>query len=241
MTPNAELQPAFILQHQPYRETSLLLDVLTRDEGRFSLVANGVRKTHSKTVALLQPFTPLKISYIGKTELKTLAYLEPNAPQYNLQGLALYCGYYVNELIDRFLHPHDPHPDVFLAYQHCLSQLTENNTIQTALRLFELALLEHTGYGLDLEQDAQTQLAIAPHLKYRYQPGIGLVADDSAAISGATLQALAKQDLSSPQVQLEAKLLMRSVIDSHLQGKPLKSRKVTQQIVNSGIYGSTSQ
>jgi DNA repair protein RecO (recombination protein O) len=238
MTPNADLQPAFILQHQHYRETSLLLDVLTYDDGRLRLVAKGVRKSQSKTAALLQPFVPLKVSYIGKTELKTLSYVETVAPQYNLQGLALYCGFYVNELIERFLHPHDPHPDVFLAYQRCLSQLAENNIIQISLRLFELALLEHTGYGLDFEQDAQTQLAIAPHLKYRYQPGIGLVADDSAAISGATLQALAKQDLSSSQVQLEAKLLLRSVIDSHLQGKPLNSRAVIQQIINSGIYAT---
>ena len=170
MTPNAvNLQPAFILQHQRYRETSLLLDVLTHDEARLRLISKGVRKSPSKTAALLQPFIPLKISYIGKTELKTLAHVESISPQYNLQGLALYCGFYVNELIERFLHPHDPHPDVFLAYQDCLAQLAENTLIQTALRLFELALLEHTGYGLDFGQDALTQLAIVPHLRYNHQ------------------------------------------------------------------------
>ena len=98
------LQPAFILQQRKFRETSLIIDVLTRDFGRVSLLAKGVRKAKSKTAGLLQPFIPLTLSYFGKTELKTLTDVEITQPFIQLQGLALYCGFYVNELVGCFLH-----------------------------------------------------------------------------------------------------------------------------------------
>jgi DNA repair protein RecO (recombination protein O) len=100
MTDNAVyLQPAFILQQRKFRETSLIIDVLTRDFGRISLLAKGVRKAKSKTAGLLQPFIPLTLSYVGKSELKTLTDVEITQPFIQLQGLAVYCGFYVNELI----------------------------------------------------------------------------------------------------------------------------------------------
>ena len=70
------LQPAFILQHRKYRETSLIIDVLTRDFGIVSILAKGVRKKKSKLAGLLLAFTALKISYSGKNELKILTHVE---------------------------------------------------------------------------------------------------------------------------------------------------------------------
>ena len=87
------LQPGFILQQRKYRETSLIMDVLTRDYGRVSLLAKGVRKAKSKTAGLLQPFIPLTLSYFGRTELKTLTDVELTRPFMPLPGLALYCGF----------------------------------------------------------------------------------------------------------------------------------------------------
>ncbi|MEY3882498.1 MAG: repair protein RecO [Pseudomonadota bacterium] len=121
MTDNAVyLQPAFILQQRKFRETSLIIDVLTRDFGRITILAKGVRKAKSKTAGLLQPFMPLSLSYFGKTELKTLTTVEISKSFEHLQGLALYCGFYVNELITCFLHKYDPHPEVFELYEECL-------------------------------------------------------------------------------------------------------------------------
>ena len=134
------LQPAFILQQRKFKETSLILDVLTRDFGRVSLLAKGVRKAKSKTAGLLQPFIPLAVSYLGKTELKTLTHVEIIPPFIQLQGLALYCGFYVNELVGCFLHQYDPHPEVFAYYGECLSSLSDSSKIEAALRIFELDL-----------------------------------------------------------------------------------------------------
>jgi len=240
------LQPAFILQQRKYRETSLIIDALTRDFGRISLLAKGVRKAKSKTAGTLQPFIPLTISYVGKAELKTLVDVERRAssrqacdihsipgdiiqPFSEIKGLALYCGFYINELVACFLHKYDPHPEVFGYYGECLSCLAKGSNMEAALRLFELNLLECAGYGLQLEYDDHEK-PIDSLKRYDFNVGQGPVAVADGQISGKTLQALSSRELIDPQVLSEAKLLMRTVIDVYLQGRQLKSRAVINKV-----------
>ncbi|HEY8160265.1 MAG TPA: DNA repair protein RecO [Methylobacter sp.] len=224
------LQPAFILQQRKYRESSLIIDVLTRDFGRISLLAKGVRKAKSKTAGMLQPFIPLLISYVGKAELKTLTNVEIIQPFNEVKGLALYCGFYINELVVCFLHKYDPHPEVFSDYGECLFALSHSSNIEAALRLFELNLMEYAGYGLQLEHD-DNQRPIEPLKTYDFNVGQGPVEAVDGQFSGKTLQALSARELTDPQVLSEAKILMRIVIDAYLQGKELKSRAVINKIM----------
>ncbi|MDD5580982.1 MAG: DNA repair protein RecO [Methylobacter sp.] len=225
------LQPAFILQHRKYRETSLIIDILTRDFGRLSLLAKGVRKAKSKTAGLLQPFIPLAISYMGKAELKTLTDVEVTRPFSELKGVGLYCGFYINELIGFFLHKYDPHPEVFAYYEECLSRLSDPSKIESALRIFELDLMANIGYGLQLKLDAGNKIPIDPSKKYQFDVELGPVEAENGRFSGQTLQAMSMRTLTDPQVLAEAKILMRTVVDTHLQGKPLKSRTVINKIM----------
>jgi len=224
------LQPAFILQQRKYRETSLIIDVLTRDFGRISLLAKGVRKAKSKTAGLLQPFVPLVISYVGKAELKTLTDVEIIQPFSEIKGLALYCGFYMNELVGCFLHKYDPHPEVFEHYRDCLSGLMDSSRMEAALRLFEFDLMDSVGYGLQLEYD-DNDSPIDPSKKYDFTVGQGPVESVGGQFSGKTLQAISLREFTDPQVLAEAKILMRTVIDVYLQGKPLKSRTVINKII----------
>ena len=225
------LQPAFILQQRKFRETSLIIDVLTRDFGRVSLLAKGVRKAKSKTAGLLQPFIPLTMSYLGKTELKTLTDVEITRPFVQLQGLALYCGFYVNELVGCFLHQYDPHPDVFAYYGECLSSLSDSSKIETALRIFELNLMDAVGYGLQLDYDFHNEKAVNLLTQYHFNVEQGPIEAPDGLFSGRTLQALKSRELTDPQVLIEAKTLMRTVIAVYLHGKPLKSRAVINKII----------
>jgi DNA repair protein RecO (recombination protein O) len=232
MTDNAVyLQPAFILQQRKFRETSLIIDVLTRDFGRISLLAKGVRKAKSKTAGLLQPFIPLTLSYVGKSELKTLTDVEITQPFIQLQGLAVYCGFYVNELIGCFLHQYDPHPEVFAYYKKCLSCLSDSSKIEATLRIFELDLMDAVGYGLQLDHDFHHNKAIQPLTNYHFNVEQGPIEASDGSFSGKTLQALHLRQLTDPQVLAEAKILMRKVISVYLHGKPLKSRAVINQII----------
>ena len=224
------LQPAFILQQRKYRETSLIIDMLTRDFGRISVLAKGVRKAKSKTAGMLQPFIPLLISYFGRADLKTLTDVEIIQPFNEIKGLALYCGFYINELVVHFLHKYDPHPEVFDCYSECLSGLADGSDREVALRLFELNLLEYSGYGLQLEHD-DNERPIESSKKYDFNVGLGPVEAVNGQFSGKTLLAQDSRKLTEPQVLSEAKALMRMVIDVYLQGKQLKSRTVFNKVL----------
>ncbi|QPK61546.1 DNA repair protein RecO [Methylomonas sp. LL1] len=224
------LQPAFILQHRPYRESSILLEVFTRDYGIVSILARGVRKEKSKMAGLLLPFSLLHLSYLDKNELKILTQAEYGS-SYPLQRLALYCGFYVNELLRKFLHNHDPHPRLFLRYQTCLRDLSDGAAIEQTLRYFELDLLEQAGYATQLDVDQSGNRIVESRRRYRFLPGSGMVEDSLGHVSGATLLALSiKAALVGPALP-EAKQLLRNMLDEHLQGRPLKSRDVLAKII----------
>lgn len=224
------LQPAFILQHRPYRETSLLMEVFTRDFGIVPVLAKGVRKEKSKWAGLLTPFSLLQISYLDKTELKIFTQAEL-VSHFPLQKLALYCGFYVNELLQAFLHRYDPHAYLFESYQACLVDLMHSQTIEQTLRYFELDLLEETGYGVQLDSQQLNNQTIQPLQRYNFVAGDGIVADSMGIVSGATLMTLnVKASLTGAALN-ESKLLLRKMLEVHLQGKPLKSRHVLANII----------
>lgn len=224
------LQPGMILRHRPYRESSLLLDVFTRDFGIISLLAKGVRKEKSKTAGLLLPFSLLQFTYLDRAELKTLIQVEYFS-SYTLQQLALYCGFYVNELVQRFLHKHDPHPELFGRYQRCLLELSESAAIEQTLRYFELDLLTETGYGGQLDVDYNTGDLVQAEGRYSFSPELGMLADACGQVSGGTLRRMVAREVLDAKALSEAKSLLRKMLDVHLQGRPLKSRDVLAKII----------
>jgi len=222
------LQPAYVLHSRPYRETSLIFDVLTEEHGKVTLIAKGVRNKKSTTAtALLQPFIPLLVSYAGKSELRNLIHVELNPPNIGLKGIQLYCGFYLNELLNHLLQTNDPCFEIYQNYHQCLNLLQNNSdNIEAALRLFELDLLESLGYGLQLAYDFEQEKPIDAIKKYHYIPDQGAVMAENGHFSGMTLKALQAKSLENQQSLAEAKRLMRQVIDFHLQGRPLKSRSL---------------
>ncbi len=160
-----ELQPAFVLHTRLYRETSLLLECLTQDEGRLTVVARGARRPKSPYLGLTQPFIPLLISYLGRGELKTLTQAEPNGLCQFLRGDRLASGLYLNELCARLLAPHTPVAELFSVYQDTVTILGSDQPVHAPLRLFEKQLLSTLGHDLCLHQDAEQQ-PIDAHAHY---------------------------------------------------------------------------
>ncbi len=225
-----DLQSAFVLQHRPYRESSVLLEVFTRDFGIVSMLAKGVRKEKSKMAGLLLPFTQLNVSYLDRHELKVLGHAEFVA-SYPLQRLALYCGFYVNELLQKFLHRNDPHQELFEGYLACLHGLSNTHLIEQTLRYFELSVLQESGYGVELDLDSRTGAPVQGRCRYSFLPDSGLIEDANGKVSGATLQLLAARALLDHESLNEAKWLLRAMLEVHLRGRPLKSRDVLSNIV----------
>ena len=230
------LQPAFVLHSRPYRETSLLVDVLTEEEGRMSLLSYGAKKQPALLKALLQPFTPLWIAWRGKTELMKLTTVEPSGVPCQLQGECLLSGLYLNELLMRVLPKQDPVPLVYVAYRETLLKLQQPPLQQKTLRLFEKKLLTELGYALPLERYSHTGKPISAKRYYQFSPDIGFheyeksyaekQQKQQAIFSGKMLLALANEQLESVDCLQEAKQLMRLILAPLLGYKPLQSRRL---------------
>lgn len=220
------LQAGFLLHHQNYRESSLLIDVFTQGSGRITLIAKGVRRQKSPFLGLLRPFTPLNISYTGTNNLKTLTHVEAGSAEKILPGINTYCGFYLNELLRYFIPADEPYPDVFLNYLSCLQQLKTTEDIEAALRVFEIQLLQSVGYALQLESDCITGLPIQAAQTYQYEIEQGATIKTSGPYQGDTLIAMSQSQYSTECQLFEAKQLMRKIIDFYLQGKALQSRNL---------------
>ncbi|HET8710550.1 MAG TPA: DNA repair protein RecO [Spongiibacteraceae bacterium] len=221
------MQAAYLLHARDYRDTSLLVELFTEQGERLSAVARGVR-SHRRGVsqrAFLQPFQPLWIELGGAGELKLLKLVEPRAAMVLLQRQGLFSGLYLNELLCRVLHRHDPHPELFIEYEHVLPRLLIVDRLDIALRHFELRLLEELGYGLDLSVD-MSGVPIVEEGFYRFDPERGLMpvaADTAMALSGRALCEFVAGNYSADARRV-LKWLCRAALQPHLGDKPLRSR-----------------
>ena len=224
-----QLQPGYILHQRAYRDTSLLLEVFTREQGRCGLVARGARAPKSRVRGLLQPFQPLLLSWTGRGELGTLAGVEADGAAPRLPGSVLYSGFYLNELLMRLLQRNDPHPELFVAYGEALHGLQSEP--QRPLRLFEKHLLEALGYGLLLDHEAGSGEPVNAESDYVYALESGPVRCEGAAarglrLSGRSLLSLAAEELADAQSLADSKRLMRAALGLYLGDRELKTREV---------------
>jgi len=225
-----DFSPAFILHQRAFRESSVLLDVFSRDYGRISLIAKGVRKQKRSQAGLLQIYQPLLLSWLGRRDLQTLTAVEPDGPAYLLQAESALCGLYINELMMKLLPLGETDSSLFSAYEQALLGLQEARQNEVTLRLFEKQLLSLLGYGLVLDHDIETgeqikqqqdYYYVADSGLYRWQPGL-----KQNRISGRSLHHLiTEQDFDQTSLN-EIKQLMRMVIHFYLGGKPLRSREL---------------
>ena len=223
----------FVLHSYPYRETSLILDVFSRRHGRLPVVARGARRPRSALRGVLMNFQPLLLSWFGKGELRTLHGAEWQGGQPYLQGTALMCGFYLNELLLNLLAREDPHEHLYDYYRSTLLWLSHEKDHAATLRCFEKHLLQELGYALLLECEAGNGRAIQPEVCYRYAVERGALADDDGAgmpVAGKTLLDMARDDYSDPQTAQQSKLLMRMLLNHHLGGKLLHTRELIKDL-----------
>ena len=230
------LTPGYILHHIPYRDTSRILEVLTREHGRLSLFARGVRGPKSKLAAALQPFQLLLLSWSGRGEAPQLTGAElSGAPATgSLPASYLLACFYLNELVLKLTTRHDPHPSLFDAYTHVLERFKAGSALEPGLRIFEKRLLGELGYGLDLTSECQTGRRIAARGYYRFRPGEGLSAascDDPGALPGSSLVSLHEERLASPEELADARRLLKCALEHCLEGRELATRAVAREVL----------
>jgi DNA repair protein RecO (recombination protein O) len=226
---------AFVMHSYPFRETSLIIDVFTRSHGRLPIVARGARRPKSSLRGVLMNFQPLQLSWFGKGEVRTLHSAEWQGGQPYLQGTALMCGFYLNELLLNLLARDDPHEQLFDYYRATLYRLAHETDHAATLRCFEKHLLQELGYALVLNHEADSAKPIEMELCYRYVVERGPLPDDGDGgagfpVLGKTLLDMAADEYSDPATAQQSKQLMRILLNHHLGGKILHTRELIKEL-----------
>jgi len=232
-------EASFVLHSYPFRETSLLVEIFSRRFGRVALLAKGARRPRSALRGTLLAFQPLLIGWAGKGEVRTLMKAEWRGGQPLLGGEALFCGFYLNELLLRLLPREDAHDALFDAYAEALEALARGAVPAPVLRSFEKRLLKELGYALTLDREPVSGARVDPAAMYRYEPERGPVpvgsrgsqgTPEGPLFSGRALLEIARENYEDPQTLQQGKILMRLIINHRLDQRPLQSRRVFEAL-----------
>ncbi|MDG1074665.1 MAG: DNA repair protein RecO [Methylophilaceae bacterium] len=222
-------QPVYVLHTYAFKETSLVVELFSKAHGRVATVAKGARRPRSAMRGQLQSFQMLAATWSGKNELKTLHGLEWADGLVLLQGEALMCGFYLNELLLRLLPREDAYEQLFDYYQATVKALSSGVQPAMHLRRFELKMLQEMGYAVPLDFD-ENDSPIVANLQYRYVAELGACAftgaENGVVLSGQTLIDMAKDAYDNIQTQQQSKQLMRYLLAYYLGDKPLHTRQL---------------
>ncbi|HEY7905725.1 MAG TPA: DNA repair protein RecO [Wenzhouxiangella sp.] len=228
---NLEVTDGYVLHRRPWRESSLLIDCLSKTHGRIGLVARGGRSERSPWRGLVEPFMPLSIGYIQKGEMGTVRDIEALGDRLMLTGEALWCGLYANELLLHLIDRQEAVPALYSDYQDLLVGLSSEDQRMPALRRFEWRLLNTLGVAPSLSREAEQGDAIDVDQRYRLEPEAGFFvagADKGLVVDGATIVWLADPMRGSMDSETlkQARLITRTLIDHQLGGRPLRTREM---------------
>jgi DNA repair protein RecO (recombination protein O) len=223
------LEPAYVLHHREYRDTSRILDVFSERHGRITLFARGARGPKSKYASLLMPFRPLLLSWSGRGDAAQLTGAEPGSEAPAIPAARVMSAFYLNELVISLTTRHDPQAQLFADYARALRQLAAAAPPEAALRLFEKRLLESIGYGLELD--------VEDGHYYQFRAGLGFheVRDDApSAYAGRSLLALREESLDDLPTLDVARRVLRQALDHCLEGREIRTRTVARSMLRRG-------
>jgi DNA repair protein RecO (recombination protein O) len=244
---NSQADLGLVLHTMPWRETSLIIEVFTRNHGRLGLIARGARRPRSALRGLLQPFQPLDLRWSGKSELRNLIGAEWVGGLPALSGAAIMPGFYLNELMVRLIPRDDAHPALFDDYLATLGLLARDDSqrsrelTEPILRRFECNLLREMGYAPTFERETASASPVIADAMYQVCPLAGITRNAvDGEFHGRTLLALAAAGqsieeavaaLEAPEVAAESKRLLRILLGHHLGEDGLQSRQVMRELV----------
>jgi DNA repair protein RecO (recombination protein O) len=235
----------YVLHRYDWSESSLILDVFTREQGRLAVAAKGAKRPYSQLRAVLLPFQRINLSLgrapgaEGAAEIHNLRAAEWAGGPPMLTGAALFSGFYLNELLLKLVARQDPHPVLFDAYAQTLGMLADGRErdAETALRAFELILLREIGVLPDLSVATATQLPLEAGGRYALHPEAGVAGapDGELSLSGSVLVGLqaalehgdpAAVQQAAARSLAELKGLLRGQLHYHLGSSVLRTRQV---------------
>jgi DNA repair protein RecO (recombination protein O) len=241
-------QAAYVLHRYDWSESSVIVDLFTREAGRVAVAAKGAKRPTSSLRAVLIPFQRIQVGFAravrddaSASDIRNLRSAEWGGGTPLRGGAALLSGFYLNELLMKLLARDDPHPALWDAYGASLPLLGGADEA-AALRAFELTLLSQTGHLPDLAHSTATQHGVDAVRTYELRPEGGLMprgGADESGIAGAdwlALQAaLGRGDIAALRqacapVEPALRRQLRQCLAYHLGGAPLRTREVVHDL-----------
>jgi len=220
----------FLLHQRSYGETSIIADVFTQKSGKISFIAKGAKKPKSKFFGYLVPFQKLKITYSGRSELKTLTSIDRDlASNSNTFSKVSYSLLYINELLMKLLPKDAKHEELFVLYDEFLKKINKNNNLEISLRHFELDLLDMLGYGFDYDSEIDSNDPIEAESSYVFVSERGFRKSNSSSFKGKDILSIKKRKLEDVPLKY-LKEITTKAIGICLEGKDLASRKIFKSI-----------
>lgn len=231
-------EPAFVLHARSWRETSLLVEVLTEQHGRIGVLARGVSSPRSQALrAALQPLQWIRLGFVQRGELAQLRGAEALDAAPRLSGDAMLAGFYINELVMRLAPRQDPLPELYTYFGQVRQRLAAGEPLAWTLRRFERDLLEALGFGFDLAHGSDGE-PIDPAARYELDPLEGprrLLSERGTdprrgTATGSALLALAEDEMPDADDLASLRRGMRAVLLHHLGGRGLKSWEMLEDL-----------
>ena len=230
MSPN-RWEDCFLLHQRSYGETSIIAEVFTRNLGKMSIIARGAKKPKSKFFGYLVPFSRLKITFSGRSELKTLTNIDRDLSLTNTYlSRKSYSLLYINELMIKLLPKDAEHKPLFDLYSKFIQDSVNEEKIDYLLRNFELDLLEMLGYGINFHADINNEEEIKLNKNYIFVAESGFMASDNAKdFSGEDIIKIRERNFADISTK-KLKQLTQATIMFCLEGKDLNSRQIFRRL-----------
>ena len=216
---------AFLLHQRPYGNTSIMAEMFTLENGRISVIARGAKKPKSKFFGVLSPFSKLRITYRGRSELKTLTNVDKEDIFSNSFSKLSFTLLYINELLMKILPHGAPQRELFNLYGKFLIEVKSSKEIDIVLRKFELDLLEMLGYGINFKNEVDAGHSIEVNKSYDFIPELGFKESPNGLFDGHEIISISKFDFKDINKK-KFKALTTMAISYSLDGDDLKSRKI---------------
>ena len=236
MKTRVELEPSYLLHSKKFTDSKILSSFLTTNHGVIQSVVRVVKK--KKLSFPPQAFTPMSISWLDSTNLKTITSYEQSNPRYVLEGRSLYCALYVNEIVLRTCSEQHEADGIIDFYQQALAGLAGNaldaKVQESILRSFELDLLAALGFAMNCSEDvSENPIIDTEFATYRFQAESGFSFYSSAVMEssrhdffcGADILAIAQRDWTIASLSA-AKRLLRLALAPHLGAQPIRAREL---------------
>jgi len=166
---------AVVLRRREYGDYDLIVNVLTREHGRRTLIAKAAKKSIRRFPGILEPFTDLRIVFrTGRRKgsmpvLEEATLVEPYEPIRKDIIKTAYASYWV-ELIASWIEEEQPRPDLHELLSFVLKELCCGNMSEPLLSIiFQMRFIGQEGLRPVLENCSRCRKEVAQFNQQRFE------------------------------------------------------------------------